>query len=95
MTLNDTIESYLETKEMYNKLEKKLQKTREQLDSYLRREGKLSIKTDKYIIESKEITTHRISKNTVPKEIWERWCKESSYSILKISKIEGKVRKSL
>lgn len=95
MTLNDAIEQYLETREMHSKIEKKLQKHRAALDSYLRREGKTSLKTEKYLLESKEITTHRISKASVPKSVWEEWSRESSYSILKVSKIEGRVRKSL
>ena len=95
MTLNDAIEQYLEAKEMHAKMEKKLQKYRDNLDAYLRREGKTSLRTDRYILESKEVTTHRISKANVPAEVWQKWSRESTYCMLKVSKIEGKVRKSL
>ncbi len=95
MTFNEAIEQYLETKEMISKLEKKLIKYKDTLETYLKREGKTRIKSDKFVLESKEIVTHRLSKANVPSDVWEKWSKESSYSILKISKIEGKIRKSL
>lgn len=97
MTLNDEIEKYLQLKEECSKLEKKVSKQRDVLDGYLKREGKTRLKTDKYFLESKEITTHRISKNTVPKSVWEEYSVESSYSVLKINKIDGGkiIRKSV
>ena len=95
MTLNETIEVYLETRNMITRLEKKLAKQKEQLERILQAEGKTSVRTDKYVLESKEVVTHRMNKASVPTEIWERYSKESSYSMLKISKMEGRIRKSL
>ena len=95
MSLNEIVEQYLETMTMVSKLEKKLAKYKESMEKYLSSQGKTRIRTEKYVVESKEVTTHRISKANVPPEVWERWSKESSYSMLKISKMEGKVRKSL
>jgi hypothetical protein len=95
MSLNEIVEQYLDTKAMVSKLEKKLVKYKESMEKYLSSQGKTRVRTDKYVVESKEVTTHRISKANVPTEVWERWSKESSYSMLKISKMEGKVRKSL
>jgi hypothetical protein len=80
---------------MITRLEKKLAKQKEQLERILQAEGKTSVRTDKYVLESKEVVTHRMNKASVPTEIWERYSKESSYSMLKISKMEGRIRKSL
>ena len=95
MSLNETIEQYLETRNMITKLEKKQEKIKQALDRFLKSEGKTALKTDKYLLESKEVVTHRISKTNVPKDIWDTYARESSYSMLKVSKMEGRIRKSL
>ncbi len=100
MSTNDTIEKYLQTKEMIKSLEKKAEKYKSILEKTLSKEGTTRLKTDAWIIESQEITTHRMTKANVPKDIWLKYAQPSSYSVLKISENKKKeekkkIRKSL
>lgn len=101
MSTNDTIEKYLQTKEMIKSLEKKAEKYKAIIEKTLSKEGTTRMKTDMWVIESQEITTHRMTKSNVPKEIWVKYAQPSSYSVLKITENKAKkeekkkVRKSL
>ena len=91
MSMNDTIEKYLQTKEAIKSLEKKVEKYKQIIEKTMSKDGTTRFKTDRWIVENQEITAHRMTKNAVPKEIWAKYSQPSSYCVLKIS--ENKVKK--
>lgn len=93
MSTNETVEKYLQTKEMIKSLEKKAEKYKSILEKTLSKEGTTRLKTDAWVIESQEITAHRMTKNSVPREIWLKYAQPSSYSVLKISENKKKEEK--
>ena len=92
MSIEETIEKYIEVKERISDLEKKQQKYKELIEEYLLSKGASSldqrVKDDLYNIKKTMCTKETISKKDLPVDIWEKYCSTSRYSMLTVKKID-------
>jgi hypothetical protein len=92
--VNTLLEKWFLAKQQINELESKINKYKKIAENIMDHRMSDEIKNDKFILQKKDINRTSISKNDLPPEIWNKYCKENFYSAFYISKINEKRKKS-
>jgi hypothetical protein len=88
----DNISKFIEIKLKLDELQKRHDKYRKIVEEHMIQQGLTSIEhtfnNQNYKIKKSILSRESISKKELPQDIWEKYCKSSSYSTLRISKIK-------
>jgi hypothetical protein len=71
-------------KNQISELEKKMEKYKSKVIQYMTENDLETINTDNFVIKSTKCSRESLSKKDLPKDIWNQYCKNSSYYIYKI-----------
>ena len=92
MSISETISKFIETKNKLEDLQKRHERYRKIIEDYMINEGVVELShelsNDSYQIKKTLTTRESISKKELPKEVWDRYSKTSSYSIIRIKKLK-------
>ncbi len=92
MSRDSDLTKFIETKIKLDELQKRHDKYRKIVEEHMLQDGLTSldhtIDNQKYQIKKSLMSRESISKKELPQEIWDRYCKSSSYTTLRISKIK-------
>lgn len=95
--MEDDIENLLSkwynAKQELFQLEKKIEKYKVLAENLMNKENIDVIKSEKYILQRKEMNRTSIGKKDLPEDIWNRYSKELFYNAFYISKKNEKSRK--
>ena len=95
--MEDDIENLLNkwynAKQELFQLEKKIEKYKVLAENLMNKENIDIIKSEKYILQRKEMNRTTIGKKDLPEDIWNRYSKELFYNAFYISKKNEKSRK--
>lgn len=95
--MEDDIENLLSkwynAKQELFQLEKKIEKYKVLAENLMNKENIDIIKSEKYILQRKEMNRTTIGKKDLPEDIWNRYSKELFYNAFYISKKNEKSRK--
>jgi len=95
--MEDDIENLLSkwynAKQELFQLEKKIEKYKVLAENLMNKENIDVIKSEKYILQRKEMNRTTIGKKDLPEDIWNRYSKELFYNAFYISKKNEKSRK--
>jgi len=64
--------------------EARVDELKDEILKYMDESNKVKITTDQYVVKAQEMCTERLSKKNVPPEIWQKYAKSSSYTVLNI-----------
>lgn len=89
MSLSE-LTKFIELKIKLDELQERYEKYRKIVEEHMIRENITSIEhsvdNQQYKIKKSLLSRESISKKELPKEIWDKYCKSSSYSTLRITK---------
>ncbi len=80
------VEKYLDYKHKFNELENKLDKYKQQIKQYMKKNKLTSFSTPIANIHLQNASKMTVSKKGTPLEIWNQYAKESNYEILNVKK---------
>lgn len=80
------VEKYLEYKAKSQELDSKLNKYKQSIKQYMKKNKITNFSTPIATIQLQNATKSTISKKGTPLEIWNQYCKESQYEILNVKK---------
>ena len=90
MSKESDLTKFIETKIKLDELQKRHDKYRKIVEEYMLQEGFTSLEhildNQKYKIKKSLMSRESISKKELPQEIWDKYCKSSSFTTLRISK---------
>lgn len=81
----DLLERWHDTKKQIAVLEGECDKYKRATEKIMNQRGQDSLKTDYYTVRRRNVTKAILTKNTVPKEIWEKYSRDSSYQAYYLS----------
>lgn len=84
--INEEIEKYLEYKDKYSEIEKKIEKYKSKIKNFLVDSGKKKYESPIATVTIQTAKKNTISKKDTPDEIWTKYSKETSYDILNVRK---------
>lgn len=88
----EDISKFIETKLKMDELQKRHDKYRKIVEEHMLQQGLVSIEQtvngQNYKIKKSLLSRESISKKELPQDIWDRYCKSSSYTTLRISKLK-------
>jgi hypothetical protein len=91
-SIQSDLSKFIETKLKLDELQKRHDKYRKIIEEHMIQEGLNTIhhkiENQSYKIKKSLMSRESISKKELPQEIWDKYCKSSSYSTLRISKIK-------
>jgi hypothetical protein len=79
--IEELLESWNNAKMEMAKLEKLCDKYKSYCDKIMNKLDKNTLSSSKYTLKRKEMTRSTISKKDLPKDIWNKYCNESSFSV--------------
>jgi len=87
MSINESLTKFIEIKNKLEELQKRYEKYRKIVEDHMTKDGLTVLTHDSY--EIKKIPMHRetISKKELPKDVWEKYSKALSYSMIRVKKI--------
>lgn len=89
-SIQSDLSKFIETKLKLDELQKRHDKYRKIIEEHMIKEGlnmiNHKIDNQNYKIKKSLMSRESISKKELPQEIWDKYCKSSSYSTLRISK---------
>lgn len=74
------LDKWYEIKKEIAELEKRLEKYKKIADKYFDYNDIDSISDEYFVLKKKEITKHTVSKKDLPRDIWNKYAKESTYT---------------
>jgi len=81
---------FIETKLKLDELQKRHDKYRKIIEEHMMNDGLTSLEhtvdSQKYKIKKSLMSRESISKKELPQDIWDKYCKSSSYTTLRITK---------
>ena len=90
--LDSTIAKFIETKNKLEDLQKRHERYRKIIEEHMISEGVVEltqkVDSDSYQIKKTLMTRETISKKELPKEVWDRYSKASSFSIIRVKKLK-------
>jgi len=90
--IESTIAKFIETKNKLEDLQKRHERYRKIIEEHMISEGVVEltqkVETDSYQIKKTLMTRETISKKELPKEVWDRYSKASSFSIIRVKKLK-------
>lgn len=92
MSKDSDFTKFIEIKIKLDELQKRYEKYRTVVEEHMKQDGinyiEHTVDNQKYKIQKSLMSRESISKKELPKEIWERYCKSSSYNTLRVSKMK-------
>ena len=82
MSIQETIEKFIETKTKLGELEKKHEKYRKIIEEHMISQNLSEIKHTNWKIKKTLSTRESISKKDLPPDIWEKYCKISRFTTI-------------
>lgn len=79
--IEELLESWNNAKLEISKYEKLCDKYKTYCDKIMNKLDKDDLSSSKYTLKRKEMTRSTISKKDLPKDIWNKYCNESSFSV--------------
>lgn len=90
MSRDSDLTKFIETKLKLDELQKRHDKYRKIIEEHMLQEGLTSLEhtvdNQKYKIKKSLMSRESISKKELPQEIWDRYCKSSSFTTLRATK---------
>ena len=90
--IESTISKFIETKNKLEDLQKRHERYRKIIEEHMISEGVVEltqkVDSDSYQIKKTLMTRETISKKELPKEVWDRYSKASSFSISRVKKLK-------
>jgi hypothetical protein len=90
--VESTIAKFIETKTKLEDLQKRHERYRKIIEEHMMREGLVEltqkIDGDSYQIKKTLSSRETISKKELPKEVWDRYSKSSTYSMIRVKKLK-------
>lgn len=90
MSLESDLTKFIETKLKLDELQKRHDKYRKIIEEHMINDGLTSLEhtvdNHKYKIKKSLMSRESISKKELPQEIWDKYCKSSTYTTLRINK---------
>lgn len=92
--IHSTIEKWLELREKLEEYTKRVEKYRDLVESYMVESGSSELThTDKTSGQEWRVTLssssrESLSKNDIPSEIWEKYCKASRFRTLRVTRVK-------
>lgn len=92
INMDDILTKFIETKSKIDELEKKHEKYRKMIEEYMMKEDLEKIEHynqvdgQKYKLKKMMMSRETISKKELPKDIWDKYCKSSTYSMIRLTK---------
>ena len=90
--IESTISKFIETKNKLEDLQKRHERYRKIIEEHMISEGVVEltqkVDSDSYQIKKTLMTRETISKKELPKEVWDRYSKASSFSIIRVKKLK-------
>ena len=87
------ITKFIEIKHKLDELQERYDRHRKNIEDYMIRENMTSIEhtvdNQKYRIKKSILSRESVSKKDIPDDIWNKYCKSSSYTTLRISKLKN------
>lgn len=77
--ISNLLQKWNDTKKEIASLEKKCEKYKKYVDAILENNDSDSLSSNNFILKKKIITKNTLSKNDVPKDIWNKYSKSCSY----------------
>lgn len=88
----EDISKFIETKLKIDELQKRHDKYRKIVEEHMLQQGLTSIEKlvngQNYKIKKSLLSRESISKKELPQDIWDKYCKSSSYTTLRITKLK-------
>jgi len=81
-TLDRMLKKWESLKNEKEKLEKEIEECKKIATKYLNKENLDTVKTENYKLSRRRTTRSYISKENLPKDIWEKYSSRSSYDVL-------------
>lgn len=88
--IENLLNKWYHSKQELSQLEKKIEKYKTIAENLMNKENTDVIKSDKYILQRKEMNRTTIGKKDLPEDIWNRYSKELFYNAFYISKKQEK-----
>jgi len=89
---SNEISKFIEIKIKLDELQDRYEKYRKIVEEHMKEQEITSIEhtldDKKYKIKKSFLSRESISKKELPKEIWDKYCKSSSYSTLRVTKMK-------
>lgn len=73
------VEKYLELKTQINELEKRAKKYKDRIEDYMNSKSKDKVKFDNLVVSRTLTTRASLSKQNVPKDVFDKYCTKTSY----------------
>ena len=90
--ISELLKKWAETKKEIATLEKKCDKYKKYVDAILENNDSESVSSNEYILKRKIISKSTLSKNDVPKDIWNKYSKNCSYPAYFLTSAKSKKR---
>tara|TARA_B100002052_G_C15742003_1_gene533680 strand:- start:161 stop:436 length:276 start_codon:yes stop_codon:yes gene_type:complete len=90
MNVNELLENWWKYREIKLEAEKKLEKYKKKIEKIMERENSNKIQSGKYVVSKRKTHTTRLSKQNVPKDIWERYSTTTAYNTFTIKEVKKK-----
>jgi hypothetical protein len=85
-SISETLEKWYDIKKEIVTLEKKQEKYKEVVNSYLTRKQQSSVETETFSVSRRNNTRETVSKKDIPLDLWKRVCNRSTYQSLILKK---------
>lgn len=89
---HETIEKFLDIKKQLSELEKRHEKYRKWIESYMEKEQMMEIEHDHVTIKLTKQQRESVSKKDLPPDVWSKYAKRTSFNVIKVSKKGDKDR---
>lgn len=93
MNVDELLENWWKYREIKLEAEKKLGKYKKKIEKIMERENSNKIQSGKYIVSKRKTHATRLSKQNVPKDIWERYSTTTEYNTFTIKEVVKKKKK--
>jgi hypothetical protein len=90
--ISELLKKWAETKKEISSLEKKCDKYKKYIDAILENNNSDTVSSNEYILKKKIINKSTLSKNDVPKDIWNKYSKSCSYPAYFLTSTKTKKR---
>jgi hypothetical protein len=87
MNLDETYEKLYKIRRKIKLYEQQADELKESVLKHMDEINKSKIRTDRFLIERRNMTVERVSKASLPPEIWKKYAKASSHEVLNIKEI--------
>lgn len=85
---DEDISKFIEIKIKMDELQKRHDKYRKIIEEHMLKQGLNSLEHQNYKIKKSLLSRESISKKELPQDIWDKYCKSSSYTTLRITKLK-------